>query len=49
MATQNLPVTLCIDRGGLVAEDGTTHHGAFDFAFLRHVPNMIVMAPEGRE
>ncbi|WP_454060901.1 1-deoxy-D-xylulose-5-phosphate synthase [Candidatus Nitrospira salsa] len=46
VATQNLPVTLCIDRGGLVAEDGTTHHGAFDFAFLRHVPNMVVMAPK---
>ena len=46
VATQNLPVTLCIDRGGLVAEDGATHHGVFDFAFLRHVPNMIVMAPK---
>jgi 1-deoxy-D-xylulose-5-phosphate synthase len=46
VATQNLPVTFCIDRGGLVAEDGTTHHGAFDFAFLRHVPNMVVMAPK---
>ncbi|HET7439150.1 MAG TPA: 1-deoxy-D-xylulose-5-phosphate synthase [Nitrospira sp.] len=46
VATQNLPVTFCIDRGGLVAEDGTTHHGAFDYAYLRHVPNMIVMAPK---
>ena len=46
VATQNLPVTFCIDRGGLVAEDGTTHHGAFDYAFLRHVPNMVVMAPK---
>ncbi len=46
VATQNLPVTFCIDRGGLVAEDGTTHHGAFDFAFLRHIPNMVVMAPK---
>lgn len=46
VATQNLPVTFCIDRGGLVAEDGTTHHGAFDLAFLRHVPNMVVMAPK---
>lgn len=45
VATQNLPVTFCIDRGGLVAEDGTTHHGAFDLAYLRHVPNMVVMAP----
>ena len=46
VATQNLPVTFCIDRGGLVAEDGTTHHGAFDLAYLRHVPNMVVMAPK---
>jgi len=46
VATQNLPVTFLIDRGGLVAEDGTTHHGAFDYAFLRHVPNMVVMAPK---
>jgi len=46
VATQNLPVTFCIDRGGLVAEDGTTHHGAFDISFLRHVPNMVVMAPK---
>src|SRR2546421_5279475 len=46
VATQNLPVTILIDRGGLVAEDGTTHHGAFDYAFLRHVPNMVMMAPK---
>lgn len=46
VATQNLPVTFFIDRGGLVAEDGTTHHGAFDFAYLRHVPNMTIMAPK---
>ncbi len=46
VATQNLPVTICVDRGGLVAEDGTTHHGAFDFAYLRQVPNMVVMAPK---
>ncbi|HJU06648.1 MAG TPA: 1-deoxy-D-xylulose-5-phosphate synthase [Nitrospiraceae bacterium] len=46
VATQNLPVTFCIDRGGLVAEDGTTHHGAFDYTYLRHVPNMVVMAPK---
>ena len=46
VATQNLPVTFFIDRGGLVAEDGTTHHGAFDFAFLRHIPNMTIMAPK---
>ncbi len=46
VATQNLPVTFCIDRGGLVAEDGTTHHGVYDFAYLRHVPNMVIMAPK---
>ncbi|TAJ28544.1 MAG: 1-deoxy-D-xylulose-5-phosphate synthase, partial [Nitrospirae bacterium] len=46
VATQNLPVTFCLDRGGLVAEDGTTHHGAFDYAYLRHMPNMAVMAPK---
>jgi 1-deoxy-D-xylulose-5-phosphate synthase len=46
VATQNLQVTFCIDRGGLVAEDGTTHHGAFDYAYLRHIPNMVVMAPK---
>ncbi len=46
VATQNLPVAFLIDRGGLVAEDGTTHHGAFDYAYLRHVPNMVIMAPK---
>ena len=46
VATQNLPVVFCVDRGGLVAEDGTTHHGAFDFAYLRHMPNMTIMAPK---
>lgn len=43
---QNLPVTLCLDRGGIVGEDGATHHGLFDFSFLRHIPNMICMAPK---
>jgi 1-deoxy-D-xylulose-5-phosphate synthase len=43
---QNLNVTLCLDRGGLVGEDGATHHGVFDFAFLRHIPNISVMAPK---
>ncbi|WP_461211495.1 1-deoxy-D-xylulose-5-phosphate synthase [Desulfocurvus sp. DL9XJH121] len=43
---QNLPVTLCLDRGGLVGEDGPTHHGAFDLSFLRHIPNLVVMAPK---
>ncbi|MEW6325836.1 MAG: transketolase C-terminal domain-containing protein, partial [Nitrospirota bacterium] len=43
---QNLPVAFCIDRAGIVAEDGTTHHGIFDLAFLRHIPNMVIMAPK---
>uniref|UniRef100_I2Q0J2 1-deoxy-D-xylulose-5-phosphate synthase n=1 Tax=Desulfovibrio sp. U5L TaxID=596152 RepID=I2Q0J2_9BACT len=42
---QNLPVTFCLDRGGLVGEDGATHHGAFDLSYLRHIPNLTVMAP----
>ncbi|MBQ27144.1 MAG: 1-deoxy-D-xylulose-5-phosphate synthase [Nitrospiraceae bacterium] len=46
VAIQNLPVFYCIDRGGLVAEDGATHHGVYDLAFLRHIPNMTVMAPK---
>jgi 1-deoxy-D-xylulose-5-phosphate synthase len=45
IALQKLNVILCIDRGGLVGEDGPTHHGSFDLAFLRLVPNMIIMAP----
>lgn len=46
---QNLPVTFCIDRAGLVGEDGPTHHGAFDLAYLRHVPNMHILAPRNGE
>lgn len=42
---QNLPVTFMLDRGGLTAEDGPTHHGTFDFGYLRIFPNMVVMAP----
>lgn len=45
VALQNLPVIFCIDRAGLVGEDGPTHHGAFDLAFLRCVPNMIIFCP----
>jgi 1-deoxy-D-xylulose-5-phosphate synthase len=45
VALQKLPVVLCIDRAGLVGEDGATHHGAYDMAYLRLVPNMIVAAP----
>jgi 1-deoxy-D-xylulose-5-phosphate synthase len=46
VALPRLPVTLAVDRGGLVGEDGATHHGAFDLSFLRHVPGMVVMAPK---
>lgn len=42
---QNLPVTFCIDRAGLVGEDGATHHGVYDIAYLRHIPNMHLIAP----
>lgn len=42
---QNLPVVFCLDRAGLVGEDGPTHHGVFDIAYLRHMPNLIFMAP----
>ena len=46
LCLQNLPVTLALDRAGLVGEDGPTHHGVFDIAYLRHMPNIIVMAPK---
>ena len=42
----NLPVTLAIDRGGVVGDDGSTHHGVFDLSYLRFIPNMILMAPK---
>jgi 1-deoxy-D-xylulose-5-phosphate synthase len=42
---QKLPVILCLDRAGLVGEDGPTHHGVFDYSYLRMIPNMTVMAP----
>src|SRR3712207_3638080 len=42
---QNLPVVFCMDRAGLVGDDGPTHHGAFDIAYLRSLPNMTLMAP----
>jgi 1-deoxy-D-xylulose-5-phosphate synthase len=45
VAIQNLPVLFALDRGGVVGGDGQTHNGAFDYAFLRTVPNMVVMAP----
>lgn len=45
IAIQKLPVVLCLDRAGLVGEDGPTHHGAYDVAYFRCIPNMIVSAP----
>ncbi|SFB72835.1 1-deoxy-D-xylulose-5-phosphate synthase [Zunongwangia mangrovi] len=45
VALQNLPVVFCLDRAGLVGEDGATHHGLFDLVYLRAIPNMIVAAP----
>jgi 1-deoxy-D-xylulose-5-phosphate synthase len=45
VAIQKLPVVFCLDRGGLVGEDGPTHHGAYDIAYFRCIPNMIISAP----
>lgn len=45
VALNKLPVTFCIDRAGLVGEDGATHHGVFDLAYLRTIPNMTIAAP----
>ena len=45
VALQNLPVVLCLDRAGLVGEDGATHHGAFDIAYFSCVPNLTIAAP----
>lgn len=45
VAIQNLPVIFCLDRAGLVGEDGPTHHGAYDIAYMRCIPNMVVFAP----
>ena len=45
VALQNLPVIFCLDRAGLVGEDGATHHGVFDISYMRAIPNMIVFAP----
>ena len=45
VALQNLPVVFCLDRAGLVGEDGATHHGVFDLAYLRCIPNLILFAP----
>jgi 1-deoxy-D-xylulose-5-phosphate synthase len=46
---QNAPVVFALDRAGLVGEDGPTHHGAFDYSYLRHIPQMSVMAPKDEE
>ena len=45
VALQRLPVVMCLDRGGIVGEDGATHHGAFDLAYFGCVPNLIIAAP----
>lgn len=45
VALQNLPVIFCLDRAGLVGQDGATHHGVFDIAYLRCIPNLIIAAP----
>lgn len=45
VALQNLPVVFAIDRAGLVGDDGPTHHGVFDLSYLRHIPNMTILAP----
>ncbi len=49
VALQNLHVVFCIDRAGLVGEDGPTHHGVFDISYLRHIPNLVCMAPKDIE
>src|SRR5450432_438674 len=46
---QNLPVVFCMDRGGLSPDDGPTHHGLFDIAYLRGIPNMVHMAPKDED
>ena len=45
VALQNLPVIFCLDRAGLVGQDGATHHGVFDLAYLRCIPNLVIFAP----
>ena len=45
VAIMNLPVVICLDRAGLVGEDGPTHHGAFDLAYLRPIPNLTISSP----
>lgn len=45
VAIQNLPVIFCLDRAGIVGQDGATHHGVYDMAYLRYIPNMVIFAP----
>lgn len=45
VALQKLPIVICLDRAGLVGEDGATHHGAFDISFLKPIPNLVLLAP----
>ncbi len=49
VAIQNLPVIFCLDRAGVVGDDGPTHHGVFDITYLRHIPNMAILAPKDGE
>jgi 1-deoxy-D-xylulose-5-phosphate synthase len=49
IAIQKLPVTLCLDRAGLVGDDGPTHHGCYDIAYFRCIPNMVIAAPMNEE
>ena len=49
VALQKLPVVLAVDRGGVVGEDGPTHHGVFDFTYLRMIPGLVVMAPRDED
>lgn len=46
LCLQKLPVILAVDRAGIVGEDGPTHHGVFDLSFMRHIPNLVMMAPK---
>lgn len=49
IAIQNLPVRMCMDRGGLSGDDGPTHHGLFDIGYLRHIPNIVHMQPRNED
>ena len=49
VALQGLPVVFCLDRAGLVGDDGPTHHGAFDLSYLSHIPGLVIMAPSSGE